>query len=463
MAFLYRLGAAVLFALTLAMVWTPARADFPPPPGGMEYMYSSQNDQGEWVGSQMGACASWAAVFNGHHSSQVSVSPISINSEGQCVYSYQYTAAGGGTSGTGTVGGGSRVTPATCPANSTGTTSCVCNAGFVENPAHNGCVLPQQTCGELGTPVAGSSSSSQYTGSGNYTGGVLCRGGCKVYPGSSWKGVDGKWYASGPLINIGATCSTGDGGAGGGNDTPTAGTPPVQCSTGKCPGQVNGVDVCLPCSTGITESTTATTTTIAGTGTAGPGSGAGTGAGEGAGTTGTQGTSKTECSGDRCTTTITSTKTNPDGSTGTAVTTKQEPKDDFCTKNPRSPLCVNSSWSGNCTGGFTGEGDALVVATAQATSKTHCLLDPGTALDSVKEALANGTFGPMLETTNKTVSQFNQSNPLGDTCPSDVQVNLVFASVTIPLSAMCTYLRALGYIAVAFTLIYSTLFVVKGL
>jgi hypothetical protein len=463
MAHLYRLGAAVLLALTLAMIWTPARADFNPPPGGTEYQYATGQDIGEWLPSQMGACQSWASIYNGRHSAQVVISPTSINEGGHCLYSYQYTVAGGGSSGTdGDLAGGSRVVAATCPANSTGTTSCVCNAGYVENSAHNGCTLPQQTCGDLGTPVAGSSSSSQYTGSGNYAGGVLCRAGCKVYPGSSWKGVDGKWYASGPLTNVGGTCSAGDGGAGGGNDTPTAGTPPLQCPVGKCPGQINGTDVCVPCATGITESTTATTTTIAGTGTAGPGSGAGTGSGEGAGTTGSQGTSQTSCTGNSCTTTTTATRTNPDGSTGTAVITKQEPKDDFCTKNPRSPLCVNSSFSGSCAGGFSGEGDPLQVAMAKEQHERNCTLFDKVTPESAEYHTLKNKEGAQYENSDVNISSssFDQSNALGvgATCVTDKAISINVAghtfAATLPLSRVCPYLAWLGYfnLAIAFVL-----------
>jgi hypothetical protein len=208
----------------------------------------------------------------------------------------------------------------------------------------------------------------------------------------------------------------------------------------------------MPCSSGSTSSPGQTTTT-----TTTPDGGTGT-------TDTTTKSSDTTCDGANCTTTTT-TVTTPGGG-GTATTqaqTKVEPKETFCKENPRSPLCVVSAFSGACQTGFKGEGDALLKATAEAVNKTNCLLDAGADIDTVKAQLAAGTFGPDLSTKTVNISQFDQTNPYGSTCPPDVVVNLsTIGSFTIPLSQMCVYLQLLGYIALGVTLISSTVFVVKG-
>jgi hypothetical protein len=347
--------------------------------------------------------------------------------------------------------------PVGCPANSTlSGGQCTCTAPQVQNGTNDGCTAPPP-CPALGASFSGSTSSSQYSGSAGYGGGLLCNGGCKAYPSASWKAPDGKWYATGPLTSVGsnATCSTTP--APGGSDTPTAEPPPVACSTGKCPGTVNGISVCVPCSSGSTGSTPYQDQT----GEAPTGGDSPTDTPTGTTTSG--GTTNTTCTDTSCTTTSSTTTTGTGGNAQTVTATKTESKDDFCTRNPRSPLCVTSSFSGSCDGGFVGEGDALQKATAEAVNKTRCLLDPGNGLDGIKTQLQNGTFAADLPVVAKTVSQFDQTNPYGNSCPADVVVQMQsIGTFTIPLSQMCVYLQLLGYIALGVTLISSTIFVIKG-
>lgn len=342
-----------------------------------------------------------------------------------------------------------------CPANSAlSGTSCTCNApNYAQNATNDGCVSAQSACPPLGE-IVGGTSGQQYGGGAGYTGGLLCINSCSSYPSSSWKSSDGKWYASGPLVSVGTFCT--GAAEGGGNVEPPV-LPPVMCPTGQCPGQVNGIDVCMPCSTGVTSSTPSSTTTIAG-----PQPSASSPSTPVPGTTSDTGTVKTECTGLTCTTTRQVTTSNPDGTTSTTAAIEKQTKDDYCKDHPRSALCIVSSFSGNCAGTFKGEGDALAAATAEAVNKVKCFLDPGTATDSVKSQLEAGTFAAALPNTQKSVSNFDQTNPLNSSCPGDQVVTVLGASVSIPLSSACGALQALGYIAIAFTLIYSTVFVVKG-
>ncbi|MDP2818317.1 MAG: hypothetical protein Q8O29_08560 [Polaromonas sp.] len=233
---------------------------------------------------------------------------------------------------------------------------------------------------------------------------------------------------------------------------PTAIT--ATCAPGSFPGDVNGVQVCIPPSSTVQAPKTTTSQPPAAGGTAPPLPGAPPGT--------VESSEQTTCAKGTCTTTT----TNKDGtgaSTGTTV--KTESQGEFCARSPESAGCdkkSDSTFSGSCSGGFVGTGDALQKAVAEAVNKTKCLLDPGTALDGTVSALAAGTFGPELTNASRAIGQFDQSNPLGATCPADMTISVMSASVTIPFSQVCWALQALGYIAVTFTLLYSTIFVVKG-
>jgi hypothetical protein len=210
---------------------------------------------------------------------------------------------------------------------------------------------------------------------------------------------------------------------------------------------VNGVDVCIkyPADTPTTSDDKKTTTTTSPTGTETK-----------------EDTKTTVCQAGACTTTTTTTVTNSSG-TSTTTTATTQPKGEYCAANTGAEECSgDGAFGGSCDAGFVASGDALLSATAKAVNETKCLLDPGSATDSVASALTAGTFGPELQTTNRSLAQFNQTNPLGGSCPADTTVNAGGVAFTIPLSQACGALQALGAIAVLFTLIYSSIFVIKG-
>lgn len=220
------------------------------------------------------------------------------------------------------------------------------------------------------------------------------------------------------------------------------------CPKGTCPGTINGVQTCVPCSDSASVATaTSTSSTTSGTGTSTVTT-----------TSTVVTTTKTVCSGADCTTSVVTTTP-----TSTATTTATVPKEAFCKENPKHPSCAEAGTFGGVCGAFTCTGDAVQCATAKAINESKCLLDPGTGLDAVKTALAGGTFGTALQVRNKVVGQFDQTNPLGNaSCPADQTLNLLGAQVVIPLATACPSLQAMGNLIVAFALIAATIFVVKG-
>lgn len=366
-----------------------------------------------------------------------------------------------------------RLSEPMCPSNSTLVNGqCSCTAPNVENPAGNGCA-PPNICNAMAGLKAGSDTNEVNIG--NVSGSVIgaatgqtrnfCHLGC-VAAGTVTGGLK---EPSGAVILFvenanwtNSPCSTAAApGAGTGGSEPGQQKEPTLCSAKKkCTGEVNGISICVPCSTFGEGGTTTTTTTASGTGTAtAPGGGSSTIPN---GTTTTGGTTSTQCTGTKCTTTTTENKTNPDGTTTQVTQQKEHTLDDYCKANPRSPACADNQFGGACTTGFTATGDALASAAAIALNKINCAIDPGNGTDGTEAALVAGTFGPELATTNRSFSQFDQSNPLGASCPPDLNISIMSSTITIPLSQACWALQALGYIAVAFTLLYSTIFVVKG-
>lgn len=397
-----------------------------------------------------------------------------------------------------------------CPANSTASGgACSCNSGYVENSDSTSClpetppppectapqVLIEGTCQTppppeceipLGSVV--SSSTAQMTSSG-YTGGMMCMQHCVSYPTFAGKSAEtGKWYANGPWTSAGVTCtgsstgggSTGTGSTGGppGNTDPEAAgddppapddpDPPPTCGAGQCPGTVNGTAVCVACSSGATPGSGSGSGNSE-TGTTNPdGSPTEGGSGSGDGTTGTTTTGGTVCEGSSCTTTTTTTTTNPDGTTTTTDSTKTEPKEDFCTSNPKSPLCVTGSFGGACGGGFVCEGDAVQCATAQATQQTLCQLkvDPLNPVVAAGTAAMGGGQGeghPRSSITDVGVGTLDTSNPWGSSCPSDQTVtNFMGSPIVIPLSSACSVFQMMGALLVGLSLIAGAFIVVRG-
>lgn len=276
--------------------------------------------------------------------------------------------------------------------------------------------------------------------SAGYTGGLVCINGCSAYPRTAGQSQDGTWYAWGPYTSVGVPCQ---GGTSGGSEPPDIQEPPQRCPAGQCPGTVNGALICAPCfggqdrppptssDTTVTNPDGSTTTT----------------------TTSTQ--SHTNCEGASCTTTTTTTTTRtttpagggtPTTETTTETRTETEPRDDYCTENPRSAQCVESSFGGSCSSQFRCEGDAVQCAIAQEQHRRNCaLFEDETTLSRLGEAAANGQAMPeghpgldVDESPIDLASRINTAPAFGGSggCPSNVTV----AGYNLPFSQVCQYL-----------------------
>lgn len=102
---------------------------------------------------------------------------------------------------------------------------------------------------------------------------------------------------------------------------------PHTCPAYQCPGQVNGVDVCMPCDRLHTKDETQNSTTSSQT------SASGETTTNGSNSSSTSTTSCDATTGN-CTTTTTTTTTNSDGSSSTKTSTDTESKDNYCQNNP---------------------------------------------------------------------------------------------------------------------------------
>lgn len=268
-----------------------------------------------------------------------------------------------------------------------------------------------------------------------------------------------------PFQDTGVACV--GAGAVGSNGLPAANTePPIgtpsNCAAGLIPGQVNGVGVCLKPSVGNTvqSSSSGGTSTITNPD-GSPGGSTVTG--------GKQTTADTTCAGSTCTTKTETTSQNPGGGSTVSQELKSESKDDFCTKNPKSPLCVSSSFGGACSGGFVCDGDAIQCALAREVYAQNCKLNARNSntdlfdIESIKTG--NRTLDlPGNATVNVGASSFDQSNALGVSaqCIQDVTISVMGNSAVLPFSRVCSMLEQLGSVLLAVSFILAARIVTRG-
>lgn len=430
--------------ITLLLLSLSAHADFPSTFGTWSIAGSSFN------ATPSAACRSFANNFTG--TTTAAAVATTTGDTGNCA-----VTPSGGTTNNFVMNGGNPQ----CSAGSTQISYgvCQCTAPAVQNSAGTGCFTPL-------TAVQADCASRVGTTEQNSVLGARTGNGCVYYlPGSGFPSDQG--CAQIPLgVHVTRVSPAGV--------TTTSGTHEFTgqaCTAGgtaeitrtSCVGyfgEVNGINTCVPFSANTPASTTSLTSkTVTVTATTLNSSGTSV---TSVRTTTDIGSSTTSCTGSQC---ITTTRVNnrlPDGTTSTSVQTANETKDDFCKVNPRSPLCVSSTFAGVCDGSFKGTGDALAVATAEAVNRTRCLLDPGVALNPVSAQLAAGTFGTDLETKTKNIGSFTQTNPFGNSV-QDQQMTIAGTSFVIPLSSMQGFLVAMGNLAVIFTLLYSTVFVIRAI
>lgn len=328
--------------------------------------------------------------------------------------------------------------------------SCIGNQwAIVAYKCSDGWTLQGETCYPPTSCVAGSGKGYYSTGFGT----TACIGGCSYTRSASgnfsvcsgWSDETG--WASCYLAQSGETCSTPNG-------APSSSQP--QCPVGQCPGTINGVPVCVPC-TGKTDTQSSGTKT-----TTNP---------DGSTTTTTTTTNSTSDGGSTTTTTTTNTTNTPAGggapTTTTTTDTETKPKDSFCIENPDSPLCKQSSFGGSC-GSFSCDGDAIQCAMAKEQHKRNCVLfETETEQSTLGRDAASGNDPlksqfPTAEGQKQTIdlsSKLDQSGFLSGSCPAPFQTSFMGHQITLDWSNACMVVEWLGYLVVASAMVLAYLII----
>lgn len=426
MAYFYRVGAYLLFALSLLGLVVPvSRAQTSG--GGIApvagTLYGAQSFvTGNYFPATQSSIAAACAVAAGQVANGYGVNGV-VASGQTCVFSYNGGSwAGGVTSIAGSV----------CPVGSTlSGASCACNLPLVVNSSFSACVSPPPPV----VPIASSDGKPYYF---DARCAALCyKGVCSAAAGCP-TAVTGP---TGPAIAI-----------------------PNTCSGGSTPGEVNGIFTCAkPDFTSFGKSSSSGTSAKDASGTV---------AAPSPGSVPDAVTSETtSCTDALCKTTSTSTTPVTAGGGGGIATTqvKVESKDDYCTRNPRSPGCTTDSSFGGACGSFNGTGDALAVATARAVSDSKCALETlkGTEGYGAPALAAAGVDRPSDSPVNNKqlvdlASMINKGNPFGESCVPDYPINVPkVGQIVIPLTAYCSVLAYLGKLLVGMSLLVGASIVAK--
>jgi hypothetical protein len=312
------------------------------------------------------------------------------------------------------------------------------------------------------------------------------------YEGDSWA------YGPNDIAEAGGTlaCVPGIDGAPGDPPIPRREDPKPGCE-GGIPGQVNGVDVCVDPASGHTEGVDWTQVTDAD------------------GNVKEQKTNVT-CSGEKCTvTTTTKTPGDPgEGTTTTTTTTRgaycaKNPEssicagatdptgstrnqngrggagdpagtgngggngegDGFCKENPDSPLCKKGAFSGSCAASFVCDGDAIQCAIAKEQHLRNCRLfdDPSDEsrlydAEKAKDPNRNVTADLPGNSAFTLGSEHYDSTALlgGGSCVSDITVDVLGKTVSLPVSQVCPYVVWLRTILLALGALLWMVIVFKG-
>lgn len=226
--------------------------------------------------------------------------------------------------------------------------------------------------------------------------------------------------------------------------------PPSPCSSGQCPGSVNGSSVCVPCSFESAKPSSSTASAPSG-GTA-PNVG---------GVPGAQGssTSSTCYSGSSASGTCIS-ETTFYGAGGQVVgsTSTEKTKGEFCAENKGSPLCTGGAFGGSC-GAFTCDGDGVQCAIAKEQHQRNCEFFGESQLSSSGADAMNGQATPDghprgVSTEYSMGGRISTADLLpGGGCLSDLVVSVGGASLTVPFSVLCPHLAMLGNIVQGFAML----------
>lgn len=306
-------------------------------------------------------------------------------------------------------------------------------------------------------PVEGTkegTSENAYTTTQKIPSNNLCIGQCSWSAGGVVPSVcaNGKCYYYGPFTSNGVAC-TGDGGGGIPPEEPDEAPPgDAQCvAKGQCPATVNGVKVCVPCSS--KEGTTSESGSSSGSGTDSSGNPTGE-----TGSTNTTKETTANCTNGSCSTTTTTTVTNPDGSTTTTTETESKPQADFCKANPGHIVCKGEdegTFGGSCASDFQCSGDAVQCAQAREVAKLRCVFDVspddplvvagGLAMnDQLTPAGHPGAPGSGISVN--VMDKIEEAPVFGSSgnCISDRTFSVIGMSLTLPFASMCPYFNMIG-------------------
>jgi hypothetical protein len=179
-------------------------------------------------------------------------------------------------------------------------------------------------------------------------------------------------------------------------------------------------------------------------------------------TTSSSNNKTTSCTNGVCTTTTTS--TNSDGTSTTS--TKQEPQSEFCESNPKSPLCVSSTFgNAKCDAAPACTGDAIQCAQAVFSWEIKCALTEEPTDDAYKlgKAVASGGDDPAgnpfdpanIEEIDEEsiVSQAAGQRFLSGTCVQPPSFSVLGRSYTMDTTKLCQFAEIVGNLMVALSTI----------
>lgn len=221
--------------------------------------------------------------------------------------------------------------------------------------------------------------------------------------------------------------------------------------SGTCPGNINGVDVFVPCDNRTTTGGGNTSTTSLGGGTP---------------TTGSTGsTGSTSCTGSLCSTSTTVVVTGPGGVTTTVNTRTTTTLPDLCAAQPTNPLCTNnSSFGGACGSNFTCKGDAIQCAIAKEQHVRSCELFKESDESQLYSLEKTTPVRATPSTFDLSGAPLNSSNLLGVAagCLTPVTLSIMGSTVVVPFTALCDNLAILGNIGFAAALLLGARILTKG-
>ena len=388
---------------------------------------------------------------------------------------------------------------AACPPDSTENAgNCICNSGFrpaanVSSGVFDACST--YTC-EDGVAAIESGLYGPYAAKKTLGTTYVCEAandngnslqGCvsKQVVESNFSGADG-WYTDFSRTTTGNTCDSDQGNGSSESSTdeqvPDEERAEPECTGGKVPGTVNGSTVCVD--PGKAESTDKVTQNPDGTTT----------------------TETTVCTNGTCVTTKVTRDSNGTV-TGTSSSSQSQSQycaanpgasicggssgsggsggdggGGFCEENPELAICGDSSFAGSCPS-FTCDGDAVQCAIAREQHIRNCrlfdsetspsalttagqgaLVEDAGRLGDAGQPMAgvSGTPGNPLKVNVGAMFSSMPANPWSESCPPDQPITLFGRAFVIPLAAACPSLQVLGYIAVAFTLVMCSLWLVRA-